>query len=187
MRTRVSEKKRMVIIAVSLIFTVAAIILVVLKLQPYTKSLHEDISKANVFCTQVTVLSDGSLPPESLISAEELAAIAAGNKNVCAVNLEYTFYSNIPESLSDFSVDVRSGESALGKVYACSDISLISDLNNEYKMLQTIVVDRTDVRKSYFEEELPKSFKAPFLYEFSYRVDGTDAVKTIGFTTGGKL
>jgi len=193
MRRLVSDNKRKVIISLAVVIAVIIVLVLVVKLSSYTKTLHEDISRASVLCTDITVISDGDFSPltsrddfMSLFPDGDISHLSLDNNEICIVDIEYIFFSNITEEIKDLSVKVSPMETATGSIYAHTDVSFVSCEENAYKYVQTLVADRSDVRDVYFTENLPRNFKAPYHYEISYKVSGEEELKTVGFTTSEK-
>jgi len=190
LRSRVSDKKRKIIIISAIVFTVMAIAVIVWKLVPYTRSLHLDFDDVHLDCTSVTVLSDGSFKtalsdgtlPEELVTDEVKKVMDNPDAEICLIGLGYSINSEKELDKNAFSVKVEPMEHAVGFcVY--TPVTNVKKSGNIYTFSQYIILDKMDVRSFLLEKELPRPFQGPLRFELSYVLDGTDKVKSVGFKT----
>ncbi len=192
MRSRVSDKKRNIIVVVSVVFCILVIALIVWKMNSLTRNtLNNDDIRANVDCTSVFLLNEGtdinlisnSAASEINLSDEIISAITSPKKDVCLVNLRYSFYNNTGKEINDFSMNVTPIKEKSGKIYYYTDLVPETADDNLFTYTQSILADKKAIMDKYFTDALPAKFEADFKYDLSYIMKGQLGVKTLSFTT----
>lgn len=193
MRRRISNRKRAVIITSSLVIFAVLLVFVVIKMTSYTQTLKEDFSSAQIVCTDLKIFSSGELSrvlseTDAITPSDvDLAEITAVPRELCLVNLEYIVFSNIDDEVNDISFEISTSEISEGNIHAFSDSVFKEKLNNSYHVEQTVLMDKSCLRESIFEKDLPCSFGGQFDYKFTYTVQGREKPDTVAFTTAKKI
>ena len=193
MRRRISSRKRVAIISVSIIIFIVLTGFVIEKMISYTKSLKEDFSSAQIVCTDINIFSSGEV--ESFISsadginvtAEAISELKQNSRDICLVNLEYIVNCNIDEAVNDISFEISSSEISDGKVHAFSNTVMKEKQDNSYHVVQTVLMDKSCLRESFFMKTPPCSFNGQFDYRFSYHVEGREKPNVVAFSTAKKV
>lgn len=188
MRSRVSDKKRNIIVIVSVVLCILFVAFIVWKMNSLTRNtLNNDDIRANVDCTSVLLISgetDINLISNSAgVPVATLSEIVSSGKEVCIVNLMYSFYNNTGKELDDFSMTVSPIKEKNGKVYYFNDLASETTDGNFSTYTQSIIADKKAISDKYFTDALPAKFEADFKYELSYVMKGQLGVKTLSFTT----
>ena len=191
MRTKVSGKKRLTIIIVSLIVLLISLIFIIWKMSTLTRDLlNNDNIRANVECISVAVFDDGeardifkTFAPGIELSEELLQIVNKNKTDLCIVNLKYNFLNGTGKEITDFTMDISPIENAVDKLYAYSPLALELKDENSFIFTQSIVMKKSHLDQKYFNEVLPLGFEANFKYTFSYIMEGQAGIKSIKFTT----
>lgn len=192
MRSRVSDKKRNIIVIVSIVICVLIVGFIVWKMNSLTRNtLNNDDIRANVDCISAYSLSDGSQTEQILnsdgldfsIPGDVISDIDFLKKRVCLVNLKYSFYNNTGKEISDFSMKIIPIKEKNGLIYFYSDLIPETADGDLFTFTQTIIADKKTILDKYFTESLPLSFEAEYKYELSYNMKGQIGRKTLSFTT----
>lgn len=195
MRSRVSRKKRKIIIISSVVITILAVFVLVWKLSSYTKSLKMDFDSVGLNCSSVAVLSDGNFAgalsdgtvPDTLVTDEVKSALQNAGAELCVVWLEYSIRSQIELDENKFAVDIKPTTTAKGKFYSYTPVSDIKKDGNTYSFRQAMLVDRVDVKDYFFKKELPRPFKGSCSFELQYTVKETGKTNKVGFHADNQL
>jgi len=90
-------------------------------------------------------------------------------------------------AVDDISFEISTSEISEGTIHAFSDSVFKEKLNNSYRVEQTVLMDKSCLRESIFEKDLPCSFGGQFDYKFTYTVQGREKPDTVAFTTAKKI
>lgn len=195
MRSKVSRKKRRIIIISAVIITFVAVLILAVKLSSFTKSLKMDFDRVGLNLNSVTVLNednfamaraDGTVP-DVLVTKEVETAITSDGSEVCILWLDYTVYSDVELSETGFNVDIKPTRTAKGKIYSYTPVVDPKRDGNTYTFRQGILLDRVDVKNFFFEKELPRPFKGSCSFELSYCHKETGEIKKVGFHADNQL
>ena len=191
MRSRVSDKKRRIVIITAVIFTVIAIGIAVWRLIPYTKSLQLDFKSIYINCNQVTVFSDGNFEtvlsdgtvPEELVTDEVREALKKPETELCLVWIEYKIDSKKELDPKGFTVELSSSQNDFGRLYSYIPVTDVQNTGLKYTFKQAFLTDKKSVRKFLLEEELPRAFQGPLNFGLEYVLAETGEIKREGFST----
>ena len=192
MRSRVSDKKRKNIIFVSTILLIIIIVAVIVKVNSLTRNiLNNDEIAANVRCAEASVLSAEEIAEIKssgkykgiTIKKDILDSLKEKDSEICALKLEFTVNNREDNPIVNLDMDIKPEDKAIGKVYFCSPIELVSTEDDRETYYQTVILDKVDVDNMFFTEELPLNFSGPFKYELSYDMKGQYGRKTMIFST----
>ena len=191
MRSRVSDKKRKIIIISAIIFAIAVIGIFIWNLIPYTKSLQLDFKRIYIDCNNVTVLSDGNFEtalsdgtvPAELVTNEVREALKKPETELCLVQIEYKIDSKKELDPKGFAVELSSSQDDPGKLYSYIPVTDVQNSGMKYTFKQTFLTDKKSVRKFLLEEKLPRAFQGPLDFVLEYRIAKTGEIKREGFST----
>ncbi len=192
MRSKISSRKRKTIILVSLIVLIIIVVAVVLKMNSLTRNvLNNDRIAANVSCTGSEILSPEQT--EQIKNSGKYKDIAiektvsdllkSQDGGICALELEFKIKNFEEREIINPSMNLVPDEKAMGKVYFCSPLKLVSKEEGVEIYRQTVLADEVDIDNSFFESELPADFTGPFKYELSYEMKGQYGRKMMVFST----
>lgn len=192
MRSRVSDKKRKNIIFVSTIVLIIVIVAVIVKVNSLTRNiLNNDDIAANVRCAEASVLSSEEVAEIKssgkykgiTIKKDILDSLKVKDGEICALKLEFIVNNREDNPIVNLAMDIKPEDKALGKIYFCSPLELVSVEGDMETYYQTVILDEVDVDNTFFTEELPINFSGPFKYELSYDMKGQYGRKTMIFST----
>lgn len=191
MRAQVSDRKRKKIILVSIILFVIAVAAIIVKVNSLTRNvLNNDNISANVKCIEAYLLSSGEIDQIKQtgkygnvgFSKDILDSVKPEDGEICVLKFEFLINNREQSRITDVAMNLQPDEKAVGKVYGCSDMELVSENGGVMTFNQIVVMDRVDVYDNYFTDELPLDFEGPFKYELSYAMEGQYGRKTMMFT-----